>query len=227
MKEELNQQTQNEQLPEESTSPAPEMPTETADSDPQQPEEAINTDPQPLSDQYQPEITLTSALEAVLFASDEPLTLNRLSDILETDSKQVRQCIFALNEIYRVNKHSFLIEKIAGGFQMLTLPTYNTWLRKLTRIRTDNKLTPAALETLAIIAYKQPVIRADVEAIRGVGAGEMIRSLMHKGMVKIAGRAEILGRPMLFATTKKFLQVFGLNTLKDLPKVEELKKPTR
>ncbi|MBL7106709.1 MAG: SMC-Scp complex subunit ScpB [Phycisphaerae bacterium] len=203
------------------------MPTETADSDPQQPEEAINTDPQPLSDQYQPEITLTSALEAVLFASDEPLTLNRLSDILETDSKQVRQCIFALNEIYRVNKHSFLIEKIAGGFQMLTLPTYNTWLRKLTRIRTDNKLTPAALETLAIIAYKQPVIRADVEAIRGVGAGEMIRSLMHKGMVKIAGRAEILGRPMLFATTKKFLQVFGLNTLKDLPKVEELKKPTR
>lgn len=227
MKEELNQQTQNEQLPEESTSPAPEMPTETADSDPQQPEEAINTDPQPLSDQYQPEITLTSALEAVLFASDEPLTLARLSDILETDSRQVRQCIFALNEIYRVNKHSFLIEKIAGGFQMLTLPTYNTWLRKLTRIRTDNKLTPAALETLAIIAYKQPVIRADVEAIRGVGAGEMIRSLMHKGMVKIAGRAEILGRPMLFATTKKFLQVFGLNTLKDLPKVEELKKPTR
>ena len=92
-------------------------------------------------------------------------------------------------------------------------------------MRSDNKLSPAALETLAIVAYKQPVIRVDIEAIRGVAVGEVIRSLMYKGLIKIVGRAEILGRPMLYGTTKKFLEVFGLNSLKDLPKAEELKKP--
>ena len=108
---------------------------------------------------------------------------------------------------------------------MLTLSPYNHWLKKLLRARSDNKLSPAALETLAIIAYKQPVIRADIEAIRGVAVGEVIRSLCYKGLVKIVGRAEVLGRPMLYGTTKKFLEVFGLNTLKDLPKVQELKEP--
>jgi segregation and condensation protein B len=93
------------------------------------------------------------------------------------------------------------------------------------RVRTETKLSQAALETLAIISYKQPVIRADIEAIRGVAAGEVIRNLMYKGLVKIVGRAEVLGRPMLYGTTKKFLDIFGLNTLKDLPKIEELKKP--
>ena len=88
-----------------------------------------------------------------------------------------------------------------------------------------NKLSRAAMETLAIIAYKQPIIRADVEAIRGVACGEMIRSLVYKGLVKIVGKAEVLGRPLLYGTTRKFLQVFGLNSLKDLPTVEELKKP--
>jgi segregation and condensation protein B len=108
---------------------------------------------------------------------------------------------------------------------MLTLSCYNSWLKKLIRVRDDSKLSAAALETLAIIAYKQPVIRADVEAIRGVAAGEIIRSLIYKGLVKIVGRAEVLGRPMLYGTTKKFLQTFGLDSLKDMPKVEELKKP--
>ncbi len=108
---------------------------------------------------------------------------------------------------------------------MLTLSPYNYWLKKLLRARSDSKLSPAALETLAIIAYKQPVIRADIEAIRGVAVGEVIRNLMYKGLVKVVGRAEVLGRPMLYGTTKKFLGNFGLNSLKDLPKTEELKKP--
>ena len=108
---------------------------------------------------------------------------------------------------------------------MLTLSNYNHWLKQLLRVRSETKLSPAALETLAIIAYKQPVIRADIEAIRGVAVGEVIRSLCYKGLIKIVGRAEVLGRPMLYGTTKKFLEVFGLNTLKDLPKIEELKKP--
>ncbi|MFC1763857.1 SMC-Scp complex subunit ScpB, partial [Planctomycetota bacterium] len=89
----------------------------------------------------------------------------------------------------------------------------------------DTKLSPAALETLAIVAYKQPAIRADIEAIRGVASGEILRSLMYKGLVKIVGRAEIIGRPMQYGTTKKFLEIFGLNSLKDLPTIEELKRP--
>jgi segregation and condensation protein B len=169
--------------------------------------------------------TVESVVEAILFATDEPLTDGRLSTIVETTAKQVRDCIAALNEKYEQNHNAFRIEQIAGGYQMLTLSTYNSWLRKMLRARSDSKLSPAAMETLAIIAYKQPVIRVDIEAIRGVAVGEVIRSLMYKGLVKIVGRAEILGRPMLYGTTKKFLEVFGLNTLKDLPKVEELKKP--
>ncbi|UCE50579.1 MAG: SMC-Scp complex subunit ScpB [Phycisphaerales bacterium] len=171
------------------------------------------------------EPTVESVVEAVLFASDEPLSAARLANIVETDTKRVRDQIKKLNEKYRANNNAFRIEQIAGGFQMLTLSPYNHWLKKLLRVRSDSKLSAAAMETLAIIAYKQPVIRADIEAIRGVAAGEVIRSLAYKGLVKIVGRAEVLGRPMLYGTTKKFLEVFGLNTLKDLPKVEELKKP--
>ena len=169
--------------------------------------------------------TAETVVEAVLFASDEPLTVERLAKIAETSVKQIRKYVAALNARYEQINCAFRIEKIAGGYQMLTLSTYNHWLKKLLRVRGDNKLSAAALETLAIIAYKQPIIRADIEAIRGVATGEMIRGLMYKGLVRIVGRAEVLGRPMLYGTTRKFLEVFGLNSLKDLPKVEELKKP--
>ncbi len=177
----------------------------------------------------QPEFvpTTESVLEAILFAADEPLTDSKLAGIVEITAKQVREGIESLNARYAAENHAFRIEQIAGGYQMLTLNTYNFWLKKMLRARSDNKLSPAAMETLAIIAYKQPVIRADIEAIRGVAAGEVIRSLMYKGLVKITGRAEVLGHPMLYGTTRKFLEVFGLNSLKDLPKAEELKNPDR
>jgi len=171
------------------------------------------------------EPTVESVVEAVLFASDESLSPQRLADIVGTNVRQVRKHIDDLNEKYKLNNNAFQIEQIAGGYQMLTLSGYSHWLKKLIRARDDSKLSQAALETLAIISYKQPIIRADVEAIRGVAAGEMIRNLMYKGLVKITGRAEVLGRPLLYGTTKKFLEVFGLNSLKDLPKAEELKKP--
>jgi len=171
------------------------------------------------------EATVESVIEAVLFASDEPLSEARLADIVEASAKQVREHIESLNAKYQANNNAFRIEQIAGGYQMLTLSPYNYWLKKLLRARSDNKLSPAALETLAIVAYKQPIMRADIEAIRGVAVGEVIRSLSYKGLVKIVGRAEVLGRPMLYGTTKRFLEIFGLNTLKDLPKIEELKKP--
>jgi len=206
------------------TEPANEQPaqdiqeqTETETSDDQQPQA---TD---LPPGFEP--TVESVVEAVLFASDEPLTPARLSEIVGTNVRQLRKHIDDLNEKYKANNNAFRIEQIAGGYQMLTLSEYNHWLKKLVRARDDGKLSQPALETLAIIAYKQPIIRADIEAIRGVAAGEMIRNLMYKGLVKITGRAEIVGRPMLYGTTKKFLEVFGLNTIKDLPKAEELKKP--
>ncbi len=184
----------------------------------------IDTQEQTQLPQYA-EPTEESGVEAVLFASDEPLTPNRLADIVGASVKHIREHINNLNDKYQANNNAFRIEEIAGGYQLLTLSSYNPWLKKLLRARSDSKLSPASLETLAIIAYKQPVIRADIEAIRGVAVGEIVRSLMYKGLVKIVGRAEVLGRPMLYGTTKKFLEVFGLNTLKDLPKIEELKQP--
>jgi segregation and condensation protein B len=205
---------------EEESTPAPDTPgTESTETD-------VATNPQseiPNPQSVAP--TVESVLEAILFASDEPLTDNRLAGIVETTAKQVRDCLDALNKKYEAARNAFRIEPIAGGYQMLTLSVYNEWLKKMLRDRSDNKLSPAALETLAIVAYKQPVIRADIESIRGVAVGEVLRSLMYKGLVKIVGRAEILGHPMLYGTTKKFLEVFGLNSLKDLPKAEELKKP--
>jgi segregation and condensation protein B len=205
----------------------------------QNPGEAGGEQPEPedMATEQQPETTDTpdippgfeptveSVVEAVLFASDESLSPQRLADIVGTNVRQVRRHIDDLNEKYKVHNNAFRIEQIAGGYQMLTLSAYSHWLKKLIRARDDSKLSQPALETLAIIAYKQPIMRADIEAIRGVAAGEMIRNLMYKGLVKITGRAEVLGRPLLYGTTKKFLEIFGLNSLKDLPKAEELKKP--
>lgn len=173
------------------------------------------------------EIQLENVIEAVLFAADEPVIPQKLVEIIGTGTvKDVRKYIDMLNEKYTASNHAFRIEAIAGGYQMLTLPLYNPWLKKLLKVRSETKLSPAALETLAVIAYKQPVMRVDVESIRGVAAGEMIRQLTEKGLVKVVGRAEIIGRPLLYGTTKKFLEIFGLNSIKDLPTTDELKNPT-
>ena len=158
------------------------------------------------------------ALEAMLMSTHHPLTAGRLAEMLDLDStKPLRKAIKELNGQYESSGRSFRIEQVAGGFQILTLPDFGEYLKKLHQKEGDAKLTKAALETLAIIAYKQPILRADVEAIRGVACGETIRSLMEKHLVKIAGRAEEPGRPILYGTTKRFLELFGLNSLKDLP----------
>jgi segregation and condensation protein B len=160
-------------------------------------------------------------LEALLMSTHHPLTANRLADLMDLPAaKPIRGGIKALNEIYEQSDRSFRIEQVAGGYQLLTLPEFGDALNKLHQREVDSKLTKAALETLAIIAYKQPILRADIEAIRGVACGETIRSLMEKHLVKIAGRAEVPGRPILYGTTKRFLELFGLNSLKDLPKDE-------
>ena len=208
---------------------SPETADDTVETEPVKPDIEDNEEDAEEQDTETPEdfeATLETVIEAVLFASDEPLSPKRLVDIAEAGSvKDVNACVKALNKTYRQSGRSFRIEKISGGYQMMTLSVFNSWITKLIKVRSDNKLTPAGLEALAIVAYKQPIIRADVEAIRGVASGEILRNLMYKGMVKIVGRAEVIGRPMLYGTTKKFLDVFGLNTLKDLPKIEELKAP--
>jgi len=170
-------------------------------------------------------VDLTS-LEALLFSTRHPLTAGRLAEMLDLEAtKPVRSAIKQLNDQYEQSNRSFRVEQVAGGYQLLTLPQFGEMLKRLHRKEVDAKLSKAALETLAIVAYKQPILRVDVEAIRGVACGETIRSLMEKHLVKIAGRAEEPGRPILYGTTKRFLELFGLNSLKDLPQAEGIQPP--
>ncbi len=118
---------------------------------------------------------------------------------------------------------AFQIEELAGGVQLLTRPQYHRWLTTLRRGSVEVRLTAPARETLAIVAYRQPIMRADVEAIRGVHCGDTLRLLMERGLVRIAGRDDSLGRPVLYGTTKKFLQLFGLRSLKELPQAEQFR----
>jgi segregation and condensation protein B len=170
---------------------------------------------------------LALKVEALLLATDRPLPTGKLAEILgKPGAKAVNAALAQLNDLYEQTGRSFRIEELAGGWQIMTLPQYKEVLAALHKSRQETRLSPAALETLAIIAYKQPILRADIEAIRGVACGEVLRSLMERHLVKIVGRAEELGRPMLYGTTKTFLEVFGLADLTDLPKVEAL-KPTQ
>jgi segregation and condensation protein B len=164
-----------------------------------------------------------ATVEAILFASDAPLTLAKIAQVAELPGRAAKKAVEDLNARYEQMGAAFRIEAIAGGYQMLTRPEYHDVLSRLLRARSETRLTQAAMETLAIVAYRQPVLRADVEAIRGVACGEVLRGLMEKQLVKIVARAEILGRPMLYGTTRRFLEVFGLASLDDLPRVEELR----
>ena len=168
---------------------------------------------------------LKSVVESLLFASEKPLTLNRLRDIAGGDASvaQVKQGIDDLNNMYASGQHSFSIVEVAGGFQIRTRPEYHPYLVRLNETRNEGILSDAALETLAIIAYKQPIMRAEIDSIRGVDSSGMIRGLMEKKLVRIAGRAETLGRPLLYGTTNNFLEILGLASIKDLPKTEEVK----
>ncbi|HJZ54994.1 MAG TPA: SMC-Scp complex subunit ScpB [Gemmataceae bacterium] len=165
-------------------------------------------------------------LEAALMLADEPLPLRRLVDMVGlADAAEARRLIDRLRELLDADGAAFQVEEIAGGYQLLTRAQYHPWLTRLRRTGHELRLTPAAMETLAVIAYRQPIMRAEVEKVRGVTCGDVIRQLMEKGLVRVAGRHDSLGRPQLYGTTRKFLQAFGLNTLKDLPEVEALPNP--
>ena len=155
--------------------------------------------------------------------ADSEATEESKSETSSPPIKQVRDSVEALNGEYEKTGRSFRIESVAGGLQILTLPEFNEDIGRLKGVRNQAKLSQAALETLAIIAYRQPILRADLESIRGVACGEVLRGLMERRLVRIAGRAEELGRPMLYGTTKEFLEIFGLASLDDLPQAKELR----
>jgi segregation and condensation protein B len=165
-------------------------------------------------------------VEAALLSADEPLTPKRLATVCGlADGTEARRLVKKLQTLYDRDGTAFQVQELAGGFQLLTRPEFHPWLARLRRTGHDLRLSAAMRETLAIIAYRQPIMRADVETIRGVHCGELLGQLMEKGLVRVAGRDNSLGRPMLYGTTKKFLQMYGLRSLKDLPQVEQLKPP--
>ncbi len=171
-------------------------------------------------------ISLEQRVEALLFSSERPISESKMKTVLgiedEDATKQIKAAIESLNDTYDKNARSFRIERVAGGYRPLTREEFAPLVSRLHADRQQQKLSQAALETLSIIAYRQPVMRAEIEVIRGVACGEVLRSIMEKRLVKIVGRAEELGRPMLYGTTRDFLNIFGLASLDDLPDVQGL-----
>jgi len=161
-------------------------------------------------------------VEGLIFASPEPVTAKRIANLVPgCDTKGVHAHVATLNELYETEGRAFRVVKIAGGYQLRTIEALAPALRAL-RPTPPLRLSKAALETLAIVAYRQPITRAEVEHIRGVDAGPVVRNLLERELVRIAGHREVPGRPILYATTKRFLEVLGLNTLGDLPTLREI-----
>ena len=158
-------------------------------------------------------------LEAVLFLAKEPQSLRKISQLAQLEEgTRVRSLIRRLNRFYDAEGAAFYAVEVAGGFQLRSRGQFGPWLRRLHGWKVEVRLSAPVMETLAVVAYRQPVLRATVEAIRGVQCGEILRQLMDRDLVKIVGRSEDLGRPILYGTTKRFLQVFGLRDLDELPK---------
>jgi segregation and condensation protein B len=167
--------------------------------------------------------TVLARVEAALMAAGEPLTPRRLAVVADLpDAAAAREYVQRLQAFYEMDGSAFQVEEFAGGYQLLTRPEYHPWLARVRRLNVDLRLSMSARETLAIVAYRQPISRAEVEAIRGVQCSEMLRQLMEKGLLRIAGRDESLGRPVLYGTTRRFLQCFGLKDLRELPQAKEL-----
>lgn len=162
---------------------------------------------------------MTGALEAVLFAAGEPVSVAELADLLQLDKPQVWELVSELKQSYEAESRGLMLREAAGCFQLVTKPVYYNVLLGLGR-KKEVKLTNASLETLAIVAFKQPVTRAEMEAIRGVKVDGVLNTLLDLGLVAEAGRKKALGNPILYATTEKFLMVFGLNSLEELPPLE-------
>ncbi|MCS7238690.1 MAG: SMC-Scp complex subunit ScpB [Thermoguttaceae bacterium] len=169
----------------------------------------------------------TAVVEAILFAAKEPLPARRIAELAGlADATQARTLIRSLNTQYDNSGSALKVYEVAGGFQLLTRPEVAPYVRAMLGEMAEPNLglSPAVLETLTIVAYKQPVLRAEIEAIRGAHSGEALRQLEEEDLIRVVGRAEDLGRPFLYGTTRRFLEVFGLRDISDLPPLSDVDK---
>lgn len=165
---------------------------------------------------------MRSVIEALLFASDKPLTIEQARNVLDNlEASEIRAILEQLKSEYEHSNRGIRITEIAGGFQMTTAPGFATFLKKLFKERHADRLSKPSLETLAIIAYKQPVTKFEIASLRNVNVDGVINNLLDKNLVRISGRKKAPGRPYVFGTTKQFLEYFGLRSLEELPKMEE------
>ena len=174
----------------------------------------------------QPAVTdeaVRPVIEALLFAADRPLSVSRIAELLDGPPHgAVHEAVQEICRDYNLNGRSIMLREVAGGYQFYTKPQYAPWLRKLYNVKSGSRLSPAALETLAIIAYKQPITRAEIEAIRGVNVAALLGTLLDRQLIKISGHEDTIGKPLLYRTTKEFLSHFGLADIRDLPPLSSL-----
>jgi segregation and condensation protein B len=162
-------------------------------------------------------------IEALLFASEKPLPADRIQAIMkDITPEQIEEAVEALNEKYRNGGHSIAIKKVAKGYRIYTIPDYAEWVKALFSHNRKERLTPQALEVLSIVAYKQPIVKSEIDLIRGVNSEGPVFTLLDRKLITIVGRKPAPGRPLLYGTTKEFLTHFGLNDVEDLPRMEEL-----
>jgi len=171
---------------------------------------------------------LLPIVESLLFMSGEPITIERLQEILEGITKgRILNTLSALRNQYDQNGHGLQLVEVAGGYQLATRPECSPWIKRLEKVKSGLRLSKPALETLAIIAYKQPVIRAEIEQIRGVDSMGVIKTLLERHLIKINGRRDAMGRPIVYGTTKDFLMNFGLKSLSELPTLRDFQEVAR
>lgn len=161
-------------------------------------------------------------IESLLFVSGRPLLIEEITNVLEgIDPQNIRELLGELEKEYAEAGRGVQISEVAGGFQMITNPDFAVYLKKYYKHKNSERLSSPALETLAIIAYKQPVTRLDIESIRGVNTDGVIKNLLEKGLIRIVGKKEVIGRPFVYGTSKQFLEYFGLNSIAELPNMQE------
>jgi segregation and condensation protein B len=167
--------------------------------------------------------SLKLIIEALLFSSDKPLTIKDFRDCLpDTDAKDIKSALTILEHDFEAMERSFSLKEVAGGYQLRSRPEYGAYILRMLQ-STPNRLSRAAMETLAIVAYKQPILRHEIEKFRGVDVGGILKTLMEKDLVKIMGRKDLPGKPLIYGTTKRFLEVFDLKDITSLPKMNEIK----
>ena len=167
---------------------------------------------------------IKAVIEALIFASDTPLALEKICMILsDVEKKEIKEAFEKIVSEYNERQGGICLQEVAGGFQFRTRPELSPWVKKLKSSK-PHSLSPAAMETLAIVAYKQPIVKSEIESIRGVDVGAPLKGLLDKKLIRIVGRKDVPGKPIIYGTTRKFLEVFNLKDLMDLPNLRELKE---